>query len=236
MALLELENVSARYGAIKALNDVSLQVDSGQIVSLIGANGAGKTTTLRVISGLLKSAGGDVRFDGQSIARKSAAEIVGLGVIQCPEGRQVFARMSVEDNLKLGAYSRRKDTDSMAPMAEVFALFPVLEERRRQPAGTLSGGEQQMLALGRALMAKPKLMLLDEPSLGLAPVVVDRIFEVVQEIVAGGLTVLLVEQNANLALSLSHHAYVLEVGSVTLSGSGEELLQNDKVRAAYLGA
>ncbi len=236
MALLELENVSARYGAIQALREVSLEVDKGQIVSLIGANGAGKSTTLRVISGLLKPSGGDVRFDGTSLAKMSAAQIVAQGVIQCPEGRQVFARMSVEDNLRLGAYSQRKLSDAMAPMAQIYELFPVLQERRRQPAGTLSGGEQQMLAVGRALMARPTLLLLDEPSLGLAPVVVERIFEVVHQIVAEGLTVLLVEQNANLALSISHHAYVLEVGSVTLTGTGEELLQNDSVRAAYLGA
>lgn len=236
MALLELENVSARYGAIQALREVSLEVDKGQIVSLIGANGAGKSTTLRVISGLLKPSAGEVRFNGSSLAKMSAAEIVAQGVIQCPEGRQVFARMSVEDNLRLGAYSQRKLPDAMAPMAEVYELFPKLQERRRQPAGTLSGGEQQMLAVGRALMARPTLLLLDEPSLGLAPVVVERIFEVVHQIVAGGLTVLLVEQNANLALSISHHAYVLEVGSVTLTGTGEELLQNDSVRAAYLGA
>jgi len=236
VALLELDNVSARYAAIKALHGVSLEIDTGQIVSLIGANGAGKTTTLRVISGLLRPFEGDVRFEGESLVKLSPAEIVERGVIQCPEGRQVFARMSVEDNLRLGGYSQRRQPDAMAPMAQVYELFPVLEERRRQPAGTLSGGEQQMLALGRALMARPKLLLLDEPSLGLAPVMVERIFEVVLEIVAQGLTVLLVEQNANLALSISHHAYVLEVGSVAVSGTGEELLQNDKVRAAYLGA
>lgn len=236
MALLELENVSARYGAIQALRDVSLEVDKGQIVSLIGANGAGKSTTLRVISGLLRPYEGDVRFDGKSLTKMTAAEIVAQGVVQSPEGRQVFARISVEDNLRLGAYSQRKLPDAMAPMAEVYDLFPVLKERRRQPAGTLSGGEQQMLALGRALMARPKVLLLDEPSLGLAPVVVERIFEVVNQIVEEGLTVLLVEQNANLALSISHHAYVLEVGSVALKGTGEELLQNDRVRAAYLGA
>lgn len=236
MALLELENVSARYGAIQALRSVSLEVDSGQIVSLIGANGAGKSTTLRVISGLVRPSEGDIRFNGKSLLKLTPPEIVGLGVVQCPEGRQVFARMSVEDNLKLGAYARRKESDFLAPMEQVFELFPVLRERRRQLAGTLSGGEQQMLAVGRALMARPRVLLMDEPSLGLAPVVVERIFEVIKQIVAEGLTILLVEQNANLALSISHHAYVLEVGSVVLSGSGQELLNNDKVRAAYLGA
>jgi len=236
MALLELQEVSARYGAVQALRDVSLSVEAGEIAALIGANGAGKSTTLRVISGLLKPASGEIVFDGQSLAKLNAMEIVGRGVIQCPEGRQVFARMSVEENLKLGAFSHRKSDDFLGPMQGVFELFPVLLERRRQAAGTLSGGEQQMLAIGRALMAKPRCLLLDEPSLGLAPVIVERIFEVVREIVAQGVTVLLVEQNANLALSVSAHAYVLEVGSVILSGTGEELLANDQVRAAYLGA
>jgi branched-chain amino acid transport system ATP-binding protein len=236
MALLELKDVSARYGAVQALKGISLTVEKGQIATLIGANGSGKSTTLRVISGLMRPSSGDVLFDGESIVRKTSVEIVGRGIVQCPEGRQVFAQMTVEENLKLGAFAHHKRSDWLGPMDQVFELFPVLAERRRQAAGTLSGGEQQMLALGRALMARPRCLLLDEPSLGLAPVVVERIFEVIQEIVASGVTVLLVEQNANLALNVSAQAYVLEVGEVTLSGAGHELLADDRVRAAYLGA
>jgi branched-chain amino acid transport system ATP-binding protein len=236
MAFLEVKAIGARYGAIQALTDVSLSVDKGQIAALIGANGAGKTTTLRVVSGLMKASSGDVVFDGQSLLKMKPGEIVGRGIVQCPEGRQVFARMTVEENLKLGAFAHRKQPDWLAPMDQVLELFPVLSERRRQMAGTLSGGEQQMLAVGRALMARPRCLLLDEPSLGLAPVVVERIFEVILEIVASGVTVLLVEQNANLALSVATTAYVLEVGSVTISGPGKDLLADDRVRAAYLGA
>ena len=236
VAFLELKGISARYGAVQALRDISLSVEKGEIATLIGANGSGKSTTLRVISGLMKPVAGDVLFEGESILRKSSVEIVACGIVQCPEGRQVFAQMTVEENLKLGAYSHRRLPDWLSPQEQVFELFPVLAERRRQPAGTLSGGEQQMLALGRALMARPRCLLLDDPSLGLAPVVVERIFEVIQEIVASGVTVLLVEQNANLALSVSAQAYVLEVGEVTLSGTGHELLADDRVRAAYLGA
>jgi branched-chain amino acid transport system ATP-binding protein len=236
MAFLELRGISARYGAVQALRNVSLSVEKGEIATLIGANGSGKSTTLRVISGLMKPVAGDVLFEGESIVHKSSVEIVEGGIVQCPEGRQVFAQMTVEENLKLGAFAHRRQPDWLAPQERVFELFPVLAERRRQPAGTLSGGEQQMLALGRALMARPRCLLLDEPSLGLAPVVVERIFEVIQEIVASGVTVLLVEQNANLALSVSARAYVLEVGEVTLSGAGHELLADDRVRAAYLGA
>ena len=232
----KLKAIGARYGAIQALKDVSLSVDKGEIAALIGANGAGKSTTLRVISGLMKPSSGDVIFDGQSVLKMKPGEIVERGIVQCPEGRQVFARMTVEENLKLGAFAHRKQADWLAPMEQVFELFPVLAERRRQMGGTLSGGEQQMLAVGRALMAKPRCLLLDEPSLGLAPVVVERIFEVIHEIVASGVTVLLVEQNANLALSVGHTAYVLEVGEVTISGPGKELLADDRVRAAYLGA
>ena len=236
MAFLELRGISARYGAVQALRNVSLSVEKGEIATLIGANGSGKSTTLRVISGLMKPVAGDVLFEGESILRKSSVEIVGGGIVQCPEGRQVFAQMTVEENLKLGAFAHRRRPDWLEPQERVFELFPVLAERRHQAAGTLSGGEQQMLALGRALMARPRCLLLDEPSLGLAPVVVERIFEVIQEIVASGVTVLLVEQNANLALSVSARAYVLEVGEVTLSGAGHELLADDRVRAAYLGA
>jgi branched-chain amino acid transport system ATP-binding protein len=236
MAFLEVKEMGARYGAIQALKNVSIAVEKGQIAALIGANGAGKTTTLRVISGLMKPSSGDVLFEGQSVLKMKPGEIVQRGIVQCPEGRQVFARMSVEENLKLGAFAHRKQPDWLAPMDQVFDLFPILAERRRQQAGTLSGGEQQMLAVGRSLMARPRCLLLDEPSLGLAPVVVERIFEVILEIVASGVTVLLVEQNANLALSISAMAYVLEVGEVTISGPGSELLADDRVRAAYLGA
>jgi branched-chain amino acid transport system ATP-binding protein len=236
MAFLELIEVQARYGAIQALKGVSLGVEKGKIAALIGANGAGKSTTLRVISGLMRPSAGDVLFDGESIAKLKPPDIVAKGIVQCPEGRQVFARMSVVENLKLGAFSHRKQPDWLAPMDEVLDLFPVLAERRDQLAGTLSGGEQQMLAVGRALMARPRCLLLDEPSLGLAPVVVERIFEVIRQIVSNGVTVLLVEQNANLALSISDQAYVLEVGSITIHGPGKELLVDDRVRAAYLGA
>jgi branched-chain amino acid transport system ATP-binding protein len=236
MAFLEVKEMGARYGAIQALKNVSIAVEKGQIAALIGANGAGKTTTLRVISGLMRPSSGDVLFEGQSVLKMKPGEIVQRGIVQCPEGRQVFARMSVEENLKLGAFAHRKQPDWLAPMDQVFDLFPILAERRRQQAGTLSGGEQQMLAVGRSLMARPRCLLLDEPSLGLAPVVVERIFEVILEIVASGVTVLLVEQNANLALSISAMAYVLEVGEVTISGPGSELLADDRVRAAYLGA
>ena len=236
MAFLEVKNMGARYGAIQALKNVSLSVEKGEIAALIGANGAGKSTTLRVISGLLKPSSGEVLFEGQSVLKMKPGEIVQRGIVQCPEGRQVFARMSVEENLKLGAFAHHKQPDWLAPMDQVYELFPILAERRRQQAGTLSGGEQQMLAVGRSLMARPRCLLLDEPSLGLAPVVVERIFEVILEIVASGVTVLLVEQNANLALSVSTTAFVLEVGEVTMSGSGKELLADDRVRAAYLGA
>ncbi len=236
MALLELSGVSARYGAVQALREVSMVVEEGQIVALVGANGAGKSTTLRVISGLLRPSKGELRFEGRDLAALDAAKIVSLGVVQCPEGRQVFARMTVEENLKLGAFSWRKQSDWLAPMEQVFELFPVLDERRGQRSGTLSGGEQQMLAVGRALMARPRFLLLDEPSLGLAPVIVERIFAVIKEIVEGGVTVLLVEQNANLALAIADQAYVLEVGAVVMSGTGADLLKDGRIRAAYLGA
>ena len=236
MAFLEVKDMGARYGAIQALKNVSVSVEKGEIAALIGANGAGKTTTLRVISGLMKASSGEVLFEGQSVLKMKPGEIVQRGIVQCPEGRQVFARMSVEENLKLGAFAHHKQADWLSPMDQVYDLFPILAERRRQQAGTLSGGEQQMLAVGRSLMARPRCLLLDEPSLGLAPVVVERIFEVILEIVASGVTVLLVEQNANLALSVATTAYVLEVGEVTMSGPGKELLADDRVRAAYLGA
>jgi len=235
VALLELRDVVVRHGVIEAVRGISLTVEPGEIVSLLGANGAGKTTTLRAISGLHPPSAGSVLFEGEHVEGATSVEIVSRGLIHCPEGRQVFAGLSVEDNLKLGAYCRRREAEPLERLPWVHELFPVLKERSTQQAGTLSGGEQQMLAIGRALMAGPRCLLLDEPSLGLAPVVVERIFDVVREIVAQGVAVLLVEQNANAALMISDRAYVLEVGRVAISGKGAELLRDDGVRAAYLG-
>jgi branched-chain amino acid transport system ATP-binding protein len=233
--LLEVDNLDVYYGAVHALKGVSLRADQGEIVTLIGANGAGKTTLLRTISGVVPSRAGRVRYQGRDITRVPAHDIVGLGVSQSPEGRMVFANLSVEDNLELGAY-RRKDRDGIqSDRREVYRLFPRLEERRRQSAGTLSGGEQQMLAIGRALMSRPQLLLLDEPSLGLAPLLVREIFRTIREINAKGVTVLLVEQNAHMALSIARRGYVLETGRVRLEDSAAALLQNEEVKHAYLG-
>jgi branched-chain amino acid transport system ATP-binding protein len=236
MALLEVEGLDAQYGRIKALDSVSLRVDEGEIVTLIGANGAGKTTTLRAISGLLKAARGSVRFAGREISRLSPDRIVRLGVGHSPEGRRVFARMSVRDNLELGAYTRRGRAEIAADMDEVFATFPRLLERAEQRAGTLSGGEQQMLAMGRALMSRPKLLMLDEPSLGLSPLLVETIFGVIRQINARGTTILLIEQNARQALSIADRGYVLEVGRVVYADNASVLLASEAVRSAYLGA
>jgi branched-chain amino acid transport system ATP-binding protein len=233
--LLELDAVSVYYGAIHALKSVSLRVEEGQIVTLIGANGAGKSTTLRTISGLLRPRKGKVRFTGQDITRQSAQAIVKRGIAQSPEGRQLFARMTVLENLEMGAFQRRDSEGIAADIERVYELFPRLAERRAQKAGTLSGGEQQMCAIGRALLARPRLLLLDEPSMGLAPVLVERIFEVIVDINKQGTTVLLVEQNAAMALEIAHRGYVLETGRVALSDDAAALRSNERVRASYLG-
>jgi branched-chain amino acid transport system ATP-binding protein len=235
VALLELHGVDAFYGRVQALHGVTMHVDKGEIVALIGSNGAGKTTTLRTISGLMHPARGKVIFDGQDITVTSASKIVGLGICQSPEGRRLFPRMSVQDNLLMGAYTRRDRAEIEKDMKHVFELFPRVEERRSQIAGTLSGGEQQMLAMGRALMARPKVVMLDEPSLGLAPILVDTIFAVIKEINSDGTPVLLVEQNASKALGAAHRAYVLETGVVAKEGTGKELLESEDVQKAYLG-
>jgi branched-chain amino acid transport system ATP-binding protein len=235
MALLELEGVDAFYGRIQALRGISIQVDKGEVVALIGSNGAGKTTTLRTISGLMHPHSGSIRFDGRDITRTGPSKIVGLGICQSPEGRRLFPRMTVVDNLFRGAYPRNDRPGIAADMDHVFKLFPRLQERRTQIAGTLSGGEQQMLAMGRALMARPKLLMLDEPSLGLAPILVETIFSIVREINAEGTPVLLVEQNANKALEVAHRGYVLETGSIVQTGSGHDLLASEDVQKAYLG-
>ena len=235
MSLLDLENVHVHYGAIHALKGVTIAVEPGQIVTLVGANGAGKSTTLRAISGLLRPSQGAIRFDGKSLAGCPAHDIVKLGISHVPEGRIVFANLSVEDNLELGAYLRKDRAGVASDRKKIYALFPRLEERRRQASGTLSGGEQQMLAIGRALMARPKLLLLDEPSLGLAPILVREIFRVIREIRAQGMTIVLVEQNARMALSVADRGYVLETGVVCLADRADALLQNPQVQAAYLG-
>jgi branched-chain amino acid transport system ATP-binding protein len=234
MALLELTDIHTFYGNIEALKGISIEVDEGEIVTLIGANGAGKSTTLRSISGLTPPRVGSIRFKGEEIGETPPQEIVRLGICQSPEGRKIFPRMTVRENLDLGAYLRR-DGDIDSDLERVYDLFPRLKEREKQKAGTMSGGEQQMLAMGRALMARPEVLLLDEPSMGLAPVLVERIYETVEEINKQGTTILLVEQNANFALGVSHRAYVLEVGSITLSDESEKLRENPEVQRAYLG-
>jgi branched-chain amino acid transport system ATP-binding protein len=233
--LLEVEGLEVYYGAVHALKQLSLRAEQGQIVTLIGANGAGKSTLLRTISGLVRPRAGQIRFEGRDITRVPPQDIVGLGISQAPEGRMIFANLTVEDNLELGAYRRRDRAGIAADRDRAFALFPRLKERRRQNAGTLSGGEQQMLAIGRALMSRPRLLLLDEPSLGLAPLLVREIFRTIQEINRDGVTVLLVEQNAHMALSVAARGYVLETGHVRLEDDARLLLTNDDVRRAYLG-
>ena len=233
--MLKIENLHVSYGGIKALRGISLEVPDGKIVTLIGANGAGKSTTLRTISGLVKADSGSITYDGQELLGKPINKILEAGIAQSPEGRRVFANLTVLENLKAGAYLRT-DKDGIAKDLQwVYDLFPRLKEREWQLAGTLSGGEQQMLAVGRALMSRPKLLLLDEPSLGLAPLVVQDIFSIIREINRQGVTVLLIEQNANMALKIADLAYVLETGTITMSGTGAELLANDKVKEAYLG-
>jgi branched-chain amino acid transport system ATP-binding protein len=235
MPLLELDDVHTYYGNIAALKGISLTVEEGEIVTLIGSNGAGKSTTLRSISGLTPPRQGSVRFDGNEIAETAAQDIVRLGISQSPEGRHCFPRMTVRENLELGAYLRR-DANVSGDLDRVFELFPRLQERERQKAGTMSGGEQQMLAIGRALMANPKLLLLDEPSMGIAPILVERIYETIAEINRQGTTILLVEQNANYALSVSKRGYVLETGEVALTDKSDALRDNPEVQRAYLGA
>ena len=231
--LLDVTDLDVRYGAIRAIKGISFSVEEGEIVALLGANGAGKTTTQKTISGMLRPAGGSITFDGQRIDGIPAHRLIGLGVCHVPEGRHVFPRMTVEENLEMGAFRFRRPDQEV--FDRVLELFPRLQERLRQQAGTLSGGEQQMLAIGRALMGKPRLLLLDEPSMGLAPLIVRQIFDIVREINASGVTVLLVEQNAAQALALADRGYVLETGELVLSGTGQELLADDRVRAAYLG-
>lgn len=233
--MLKIDNIDVYYGAIHALKGISLEVNEGEIVTLIGANGAGKSTTLRTISGLLKPKAGSITFLGQNIVGVRAHEIVKKGISQVPEGRRVFAEMTVMENLDLGAFVRKDKAGIQQDLKHVFELFPRLEERKNQSAGTLSGGEQQMLAMGRALMSRPKLLLLDEPSMGLAPLLIKEIFNIIVDINKSGTTVLLVEQNANMALSIANRAYVLETGRITLSGKAQDLAASEDVRKAYLG-
>lgn len=233
--MLKVNDINVYYGNIQALKGVSLEVNEGEIVTLIGANGAGKSTLLKTLSGLLKPKQGTIEYLGNPIAKKPAQQIVKAGISQVPEGRRVFSNMTVEENLELGAYLRKDRAGIAADKERVFELFPRLLERRKQPSGTLSGGEQQMLAMGRAIMARPKLLLLDEPSMGLAPLMVQTIFRIIKEINEAGTTILLVEQNAHMALSIADRAYVIETGKVVISGDAKELQASDEVKAAYLG-
>ena len=232
--LLKVDDIDVYYGAIHAIKGVSFHVDEGEIVTLIGANGAGKSTTLQTVSGLLRSKTGSITFDGQNIANIPAHKLVERGLAQVPEGRRIFLQMTVEENLEMGAYTQ-PNANTAGSLARVYEQFPRLKERQRQIAGTLSGGEQQMLAMGRALMSKPKLLMLDEPSMGLAPILVEQIFQIIRDLHKAGTTILLVEQNAQMALSVADRAYVLETGKITLSGTGDELIHSDEVRKAYLG-
>lgn len=235
MALLEVKDMQVYYGMIQALKGVSFEVNEGEVIALIGANGAGKTTTLHTVSGLLRSKTGSIVFDGKDISKVPAHEIVKLGMAHVPEGRRVFTNMTVYQNLKMGAYTRKNKAEIEETLKMIYKRFPRLEERQNQLAGTLSGGEQQMLAMGRALMSKPKIILMDEPSMGLSPIFVSEIFDIIKEISAGGTTVLLVEQNAKKALSIADRAYVLETGNIVLSGKAEDMLNDDSIKKAYLG-
>lgn len=235
MAMLEVKDINVYYGAIHAIKGISLSVEEGEIVTLIGANGAGKSTTLRTISGLLKPKTGEINFLGKGIAGMAAHKIVREGISQVPEGRRIFAEMTVQENLELGAFTRNDKEEIQNDFKMVFGRFPRLEERRLQLAGTLSGGEQQMLAMGRALMSRPKLLLLDEPSMGLAPLLIKEIFSIIVDINKTGTTILLVEQNANMALSIANRAYVLETGRITISGDAKKLAASEDIRKAYLG-
>ena len=233
--ILDVKDINVFYGAIHAIKDISFHVDEGEIVTLIGANGAGKSTTLNTISGLLRSKTGDIEFLGSSIAKTSPNKIVSQGLVMVPEGRRIFLGLTVEENLEMGAYTRPK-AEIKESLEKVYELFPRLKERRTQIGGTLSGGEQQMLAMGRSLMAKPKLIMLDEPSMGLAPLLVDLIFEIIADLHRGGATILLVEQNAQAALSIADRAYVLETGNIVKTGKGSELISDPDIKKAYLGA
>jgi branched-chain amino acid transport system ATP-binding protein len=235
MSMLELKDINVYYGAIHAIRDMTLSVEEGQIVSLIGANGAGKTTTLRTISGLLRTKTGSIEFMNEPITKKNAEDIVRRGISHCPEGRRIFANMSVQENLEMGAFTRKDKKEIADSLEVVYQHFPRLKERMKQMAGTLSGGEQQMLAMGRALMSRPKLLLLDEPSMGLAPILVKEIFSIIEEIHKLGTTVLLVEQNARMALAISDYSYVLETGSIYLKGEAKQLIASEEIRKAYLG-
>ena len=233
--MLRVENLAVNYGMINAVRGVNFEVNQGEIVSLIGANGAGKSTILRTISGLIKPASGTLTYEGQNITKTNAQKIVQLGISHVPEGRHVFKGLSVRENLEMGAFLRKDRANIEEDIQAVYDRFPVLGERQKQDASTLSGGEQQMLAMGRALMSKPKLLLLDEPSMGLAPIYIQEIFNIIQQIQAQGTTVLLIEQNAKMALSIASRGYVLETGKIVLSGTGQELLESDAVQKAYLG-
>ncbi|HEM3469935.1 ABC transporter ATP-binding protein [Streptococcus suis] len=235
MAMLEVKNLSVNYGVIEAVKDVSFEVNEGEVVTLIGANGAGKTSILRTISGLVRPSAGTISFLGNEIQKVPARKIVADGLSQVPEGRHVFAGLTVMENLEMGAFLRNNCEENQANLKKIFARFPRLEERKNQDAATLSGGEQQMLAMGRALMSQPKLLLLDEPSMGLAPIFIQEIFDIIQDIQKQGTTVLLIEQNANKALAIADRGYVLETGKVVLSGTGKELLASEEVKKAYLG-
>jgi len=233
--MLEIKNLDVHFGVIHALKDISLTVNQGEIVTLIGANGAGKTTTLRTISGLKKPTSGSIIFEGRDITSMSPQDRVKMGICQVPEGRRVFPTMTVLENLELGAYLRKDKAQISKDLKMVYERFPILEKRKKQAAGTLSGGEQQMLAMGRALMSSPRMLFLDEPSMGLAPLFVKEIFDIIKSINQAGTTILLVEQNASMALQIAHRAYVMETGSIVLTGTGEELMQSDEIRKAYLG-
>ena len=235
MAMLEVKDLNVHYGVIHALKGISMEVREGEIVALIGANGAGKTTLLHAISGIQKKSGGDILFEGESLNKAGARKIVSLGITQVPEGRRIISGMSVYENLMMGAFLRRDKEGIKADLKNIYSRFPILEKRSTQDASTLSGGEQQMLAMGRALMARPKILLLDEPSMGLAPILVKEIFHIIREINEQGTTILLVEQNARMALSVADRAYVMETGNIVLSGTGEELAQSPEIQKAYLG-
>ena len=233
--MLKVKDLNVSYGAIHAIHDVSLEVNAGEIVSLIGANGAGKTTTLHTITGLKKASSGSVELEGHNLLTTEPSKIVGLGMAHVPEGRRIFASMTVEENLEMGAFTIRDKSQILADIENVYKHFPRLRERYKQAGGTLSGGEQQMLAIGRAMMSRPKIMLMDEPSMGLSPLLVGEIFEIIQELNRSGMTILLVEQNAKMALSIADRAYVLETGHAVMNGQAKDMLEDDQVRRAYLG-
>lgn len=235
MAMLEIKDLEVCYGVIRAIKGVSFEVNQGEVIALIGANGAGKTTILHTITGLIPAKSGSILFEGKELTKTPPHKIVSMGMAHVPEGRRVFAQLSVLENLKLGAYTRKDKAETQKTLQKIYERFPRLEERKNQLAGTLSGGEQQMLAMGRALMSNPRIILMDEPSMGLSPLLVSEIFDIIKVISEGGTTVLLVEQNAKKALSIADRAYVLETGNITLSGNAAELMHNDSVRKAYLG-